>query len=132
LNQRILPTFDQYVGFSFEEAAREHLVRLARRGELSFLPERIGSWWNREGEIDVVAVSDSDRTLLVGECKWSDKPVGTNVLEDLKRKTRILLTTRKWKRVEYILFSKSGFTTDLQSQAKGEDVRLVKAPELTS
>lgn len=132
LNQRILPTFDQYVGFSFEVAAREYLARLARRGELSFLPERIGSWWDRNGEIDLIAVSDSDRSLLAGECKWSDKPVGMNVLEDLKRKTRILLPTREWVRIEYILFSKSGFTTGLQSQAKQESVRLVKASGLTS
>jgi uncharacterized protein len=108
LDQRLIPTFDQYVGFGFEEAAREHLARLARRGELAFLPERIGRWWDREGEIDVLAVSDSERALLVGECKWSDKPVGMNVLEDLKRKTRSLLSTREWLRVEYSLFSKYG------------------------
>ena len=130
LNQRIMPTFDHYVGFGFEEAAKEYLARLARRVELSFLPERIGRWWDRELEIDVVAVSEPDSAILVGECKWSEKPVGTNVLEDLKRKTHHLLSTRAWSRVEYILFAKSGFTSSLQTQAREEGVRLVEVSEM--
>ena len=130
LNQRIIPTFDQYVGVSFEEAAREYIARVARKGDLPFLPERIGLWWDREVEIDVLAVSYSERSLLLGECKWSAKPAGTNILEDLKKKSRDLSATGEWRSVDYILFSKSGFTPALEDLAKGEGVKLVKAEEM--
>jgi hypothetical protein len=53
--------------------------------ELSFIPEQMEAWWSPRGEIDVVAVSDETRAVLVGECKWSVNPIGSNVLEDLRR-----------------------------------------------
>lgn len=131
LKQRIMPTFDQYVGVCFEEAARGYIAWLARRGQLDFLPERIGGWWDREDEVDIVAISDTERSLLLGECKWTDKPVGANILEALIQKTRYLLSSGEWSRVKYILFSKSGFTDGLQTQAKEYGVYLVEAYELT-
>ena len=44
LERRVRATFDQFVGYAFEEAAREHVARMALQGELPFLPDRIGSW----------------------------------------------------------------------------------------
>jgi AAA+ ATPase superfamily predicted ATPase len=130
LNQRIIPTFDQYVGLSFEEAAREYVARLARRGDLPFLPESIGGWWDRENEIDLIAASYSERSLLLGECKWSEKPVGTNILDSLKKKSQDLSVTGDWRSLYYVLFSKSGFTPTLEKIAKDEGVRLVKPGEM--
>jgi len=130
LEQRVKPTFDQFVSYAFEEAARGYVAHLARTGELSFLPERIGAWWDRSGEIDVVAVSDTEGAMLLGECKWSTKQVGLNVLVDLKRKAGILQASGRWSQVSYALFAKAGFTPNLQSVAAAEDVRLVEATEL--
>lgn len=48
-------------------AAREHIEHLARSNQLGFLPERVGSWWERAAEVDVVAVSEADGALLLGE-----------------------------------------------------------------
>ena len=129
LAQRVRPTFDQFVGYAFEDAARAYIARLARSGNLSFLPERIGSWWDQTGEIDVVAVSDSEEALLVGECKWSVNLVGTDILEDLNNKTRTILTAGRWTNVFYYLFSRSGFTPELQVQAGREGIQLVSAEE---
>jgi AAA+ ATPase superfamily predicted ATPase len=129
LVQRVQPTFEQFVGYAFEEAARSYITRLARKGQLSFLPERIGSWWDQNGEIDVLAVSDNDRAILVGECKWSVNPVGSDILEDLKRKTRTLQAMKSWDRITYFLFAKSGFTPALQEQAAQENIQLVTVDE---
>jgi hypothetical protein len=94
-----------------------------RAGELSFTPQGVGSWWNRQEEIDVVAVGEDD--ILVGECKWTARKVGTNILDDLKRKTDILLQQRNFQRVHYALFSRSDFTPDLCSLARDEGVLLI-------
>ena len=130
LAQRIRPTFDQFVGHAFEEAARAHVAHLARAGELPFLPERIGAWWDRTGEVDVVAVSETDHALLLGECKWSLNPVGTDILDDLQHKTRLVDPAGAWPHVTYALFAKAGFTPALISRAAAENVRLVEPSAL--
>ncbi len=124
LEQRVKPTFDQFVGYAFEEAARAYLAQQARSGELGFLPERIGSWWDPQGEMDVLAISDSAERLLVGECKWSNNLIGLDILEDLQRKTKLLAAKSSWK-ITYALFSKSGFTPALEARAESEGVQLV-------
>ena len=117
------------VPFGLEKAARAYIVRLARKGRLSFLPERIGSWWDQNNEIDVVAVSDSERDLLVGKCKWSTNLVGSDILESLKHKTQLLQTTKSWDRITCFLFAKSGFNLTLQEQASKEDVHLISVED---
>ncbi|HFD39296.1 MAG TPA: ATP-binding protein [Anaerolineae bacterium] len=117
LKQRVQPAFDQFMGYAFEEAAQGHIAQLARRGELDFLPERIGHWWDRQNEIDVMAVSDSEGAVLLGECKWSARPVGGNILAELERKAALLQATGRWPRVTYALFAKQGFTDALRAHA---------------
>ncbi|MFZ2358470.1 MAG: ATP-binding protein [Anaerolineae bacterium] len=132
LVQRVQPTFDQFVSYAFEEAARAHVARLARAGKLPFLAERIGSWWDRSGEIDVVAVSNADGALLLGECKWSVNPVGIDVLDDLQRKARLVDPEGRWPAVSYALFAKSGFTSALTERAAIENVHLVGPDDLAT
>jgi hypothetical protein len=124
LAQRVRPTFDQFVSYAFEDAARAHIAQLARANQLGFLPERVGSWWDRAAEVDVVAVSDADGALLLGECKWSVNPVGTDVLDDLQRKTPLVDPEGRWPVVSYALFAKAGFTPALMARAAAEGVRL--------
>ncbi len=125
LAQRVQPTFDQFVSYAFEDAARAHVAQLARADQLGFLPERVGSWWERAAEVDVVAVSDADGALLLGECKWSVNPVGTDVLDDLLRKTPLVDPEGRWPTVSYALFAKVGFTPALVARAAAAGVRLV-------
>lgn len=129
--QRVQPVFDAYVGYALEEAAQDYVVRLARNGTLSFVPERVGRWWSNVAEIDVMAISDTDKAILVGECKWSAKPVGLNILIDLKHKVQALPVTADWQ-VTYALFSKSGFTPDLATLAQDEGILLVGPTELVA
>jgi AAA+ ATPase superfamily predicted ATPase len=125
LAQRMQPTFDQFVSYAFEDAARAHVAGLARANQLGFLPERVGSWWERAAEVDVVAVSDADGALLLGECKWSVNPVGTDILDDLQRKKLLVDPEGRWPAVSYALFAKVGFTPALAARAAAEGVRLV-------
>lgn len=125
LAQRVRPTLHHFVGHAFEEAARAYVANLARAGQLPFLPERVGSWWDRTGEIDVVAVSDTERALLLAECKWSVHPVGVDVLDVLQAKAQLINPDGRWRNIFYVLFARSGFTSALQTRAAAEQVRLV-------
>jgi AAA+ ATPase superfamily predicted ATPase len=130
LEQRVRPTFSSFVASAFEEASRAHVVALARTGVLPFLPERVGSWWDRTREIDVVAVSEQQCRALVGECKWSTKPVGTDVLDDLRDKAEVMRQATRPYDVTSVLFSRSGFTPALVERAEREGVILVGVAEL--
>lgn len=130
LEQRIRPDLDHFVATVFEEAAQMYVARLAQTGKLTFIPERIGGWWNRDAEIDVLAISQTERVALVGECKWSVKPIGINVLDELKQKAKVLFRNSDIQKVQYVLFSRLGFTPALKEQAHTEGIELYTIEDL--
>jgi AAA+ ATPase superfamily predicted ATPase len=130
LTQRVRPDLDHFAASSFEEAAREFVAAKARAGKWSFLPERIGSWWNRDAELDVLAITQAGKMALAGECKWSVNPVGTNVLEDLKRRAEAMAKENDIEQIQYALFSRKGFTGALKKQAKHEAIDLFTVEDL--
>ncbi len=130
LEQRIQPDLAHFVATAFEEAAQAFVTWNAQLGNLPFLPERIGSWWDRSSEIDVVAISYAEKAALVGECKWSINPVGVNVFEDLKRKSRILESEYHIEEIHYALFSRAGFTPALEERATLEPIGLYTVDDL--
>ncbi|MBW6466672.1 MAG: ATP-binding protein [Brevefilum sp.] len=122
--ERILPDMDHFAATAFEMAAQGFVAYLAQSGQLTFLPERVGAWWDRDAEIDVLAVSHTEQTALVGECKWSKKALGTNILDDLKSKAQVLMQKTEINKVHFALFARSGFTPALEALAKAEGVGL--------
>jgi hypothetical protein len=99
---------------------------------LSFLPERIGGWWNQDAEIDVLAVNLSEKIALLGECKWNLHPVGVGVLNDLKQKAQILKKEHAIQEMQFVIFARRGFTPELQEIANREGVRLYTVDELVN
>ena len=130
LAQRIRPDLDHFVASAFEEASQAFVARLAQTGQLDFIPERIGGWWDRDAEIDVLAINQAERVALVAECKWSVHSVGINVLEDLKKKTSVLLQSTPLQKVSYALFSRAGFTPELKDLANSQQVGLYSIEDL--
>lgn len=68
--------------------------------------------------------------MLCGACKWSSRPVGTNVLDDLLQRATALNEEVGAKTVSCALFARRGFTDALQARACHEDVRLFTADDL--
>lgn len=92
--------------------------------------ERVGRWWEKDCEIDIVAINSESKSILFGECKCSNKPVGINIYEDLKNKAK-MVDWRKGARSEYYaLFSVSGFTKDMIALAEKENVLLVEKDKI--
>jgi hypothetical protein len=126
MEQHVVPHLDQFTSGTFEELCRRHVWRMP----LPFTPERVGVWWSPKGKADVVAVSESTCTLLVGECKWSARPVGANVLEDLNHVARLLQAEGDWEQTHLAIFARSGFTPALQEVAARGEVILVTPQDL--
>lgn len=124
--RRIIETqLDALAGYAFEEICRSWVWEAATQGVIPFRPERVGSWWNTEAQIDIAAANDE--YLLIGECRWRSRPIGSEVLRDLKRKA----TTIDHKRhLTYALFSRSGFTKALETEASEEGVLLFEMDDI--
>ena len=80
-------------------------------------------WWDTDGrEIDIVAPTNGD-TLLVGEAKFQQQPMGYDVLAQLEREAPEV----EWSpadgdvNYEYALFSRSGFASSLEEAAEERD-----------
>lgn len=94
---------------------------------LPFVFGRIGRWWGnnqdkkRQEEIDILAVDDEN--ALFGECKRRNEPVGISVINELMGKGELF---KQYKNKHYRVFSKSGFTQDMEEAAVNmENVQLV-------
>ncbi|MBI4653102.1 ATP-binding protein [Candidatus Kuenenbacteria bacterium] len=88
--------------------------------------EKVGKWWDRNEEIDIVGINEETKEIFFGECKWSNKLVGVNIYENLKRKAKLVDWYKDKRKENFILFSKVGFTEGMVKIANKENVFLVK------
>jgi uncharacterized protein len=94
------------------QVCQEYIWRLHARNALGFAPKAVGNWWDNQEEIDIVAVGEE--TLLVGECKWTTKPVGLDLLDALKAKAQRLPTPSA--NIRYALLARAGFTEEYSAR----------------
>ncbi len=88
--ESIKPEFNRYVGKHFEDIAQELLEVLNDRDLLPLQFTRIGKWWHKEQEIDVVAFNDKTREIMFCECKWSDNVDSYEIIRNLKEKAALV------------------------------------------
>lgn len=86
ITNRIKKDFNRYLGKKYEVVAKEFLEGMNRKGRLPFEFSKIGRWWHKGEEIDLVALKD-DKGMFF-EVKWSDltKDQVTQIADDLRRK----------------------------------------------
>jgi len=76
--------------WAFERAAREYVENHA--AELGVA--KVGRYWDRTAEVDVVGTDSRGRPVLAAECKWSDRPADKAVGIDLDAKVARLWPER--------------------------------------
>jgi len=102
---------------TWEELCREWVLRAGAREKLPFLPDQVGSAWTKNIQVDVVGINSMEKTLLLGECKWSPKVMGRSVLHELVDRTaEVVPSDSKWT-VYYLGFARSGWTPEAQQYA---------------
>lgn len=112
-----------YLAEIYEQAAAEVLKNHMDR----FFPfSAVGRWWDRNEEIDLVAVNSALDSILFAEVKWTEKPVGIDIYESLHRKSGQVVWGTEHRRESFCLFSKSGFTKAMMNRAAEDGVVLFK------
>lgn len=75
---------------------------------------KVGRWWDaKDGEIDIVGLSEADNAIVFGECKFKSTPVGVDVLTALEEKSRRVKWGDPDRQEFFVLFSISGFSDAL-------------------
>ena len=126
--RHIKPVLHDFAGKPFEGLCREWMWRESAAGRLPFRARAVGRWWDRQDEIDVMAVDNASDAAIVGECKFRNAPVDRSVLNLLRdRAARTGIGQRT-----YLLFSLGGFDQSLvdDAAASQSDVQLVGIDEL--
>ena len=128
--ERIQAQFRAFIGMTtWEELSRTWVQLQANQDLLPFPVELVGSHWSKEAQIDVVAINWQDKTLLLGECKWSLQPIGPKVIQTLVEKAPLVMPTPDW-HVYYAYFSQTGFSKKAQEEAHAMGAILVDLPQL--
>jgi len=102
----IMPYLEKYISLEFEKLSNLLIIELYKKeGIVSY-----GSYWDKDIEIDLFIVTKEQK--IAGEAKWKNSKICKNTLNSLKNKCKVAnLEVDK-----FALFSKSGFSKELQSK----------------
>ncbi len=83
---------NRVMALRFEDVAKEFLLRLNKTEELPFRFKKIGKWWRKGEEIDLVALNEREKKALFVEVKWKGLKEGEarRSLRDLERKSELV------------------------------------------
>ncbi len=124
LEREILPQLDHFTGQVFDKICVEILRHRVKQGKMKLTYDSAGRWWSGNEEIDLVAVQ-GDHPIFAAECKWSKKPVGIDILRDLQRKASLIAPGGRAGGIRLGLFSRSGFTKEVETLGKRGEVDLI-------
>jgi AAA+ ATPase superfamily predicted ATPase len=96
--------------YTWEELCQEWLLRASVHDRLPFQPDQVGGAWTRKAQVDVVGINSMQKTLILGECKWSPHPTDQDVLENLIGKASEFVPAEGFWRVYFMGFARGGWT----------------------
>jgi AAA+ ATPase superfamily predicted ATPase len=124
MEEEILPHLDNFIGQVFDKICTEILRYLVDEEKIKLRYDRAGRWWNGNEEIDLVAVA-GDEPVFAAECKWSKRPVGIDILTELRRKASLISAQGRRDDLRLGLFSRSGFTKEIEALGRKGEIELV-------
>lgn len=136
----VKPALHSFMGTVFEEMCRYYTLKQGIMGEYGCFITSVGTWWGVENitdqngnfraqsaDIDVVALSETDKKAVVGECKFKNEKIDKGIYDTLIRRGKVI--PAKYKVSKYIFFSLSGYTEWFESLSE-EDVLLLTLDSL--
>lgn len=134
VRQKIETELPAVEGRVLEDILRELLVsyngKMIKGVSISFT--EIGSWWGRkDGDIDLVATSKN--SLIVGECKWTEEQISSEVPATLEQRVAFLnCSDNQRSKVQFVIFSKNGFSSFAQRYMEERNMLGLTLKDLTA
>ncbi|MGD9567080.1 MAG: ATP-binding protein [Sedimentibacter sp.] len=115
-NAKIESQLNSFMGLTFEEICKQYMYQNIKSAPFFF--GNIGRWWGNNSklkcqeEIDLMAF-EGDNAIL-GECKWINSLVDTDVLNDIVRRSEMF----QFNQTYLYIFAKKGFTEQCIKKAQ--------------
>jgi len=91
--------YNSYLGFVFEKVAYQYLLR-----NRQYRFTRIGKWWDKDNEIDLITIDENRKTATFYEVKWKDISNPNKIIDDLIERSGHLYPNMKKR---YVIFARS-------------------------
>lgn len=111
-----------FMGSVFEEMCLDYVSEKAFSNLFGCFITEVGNWWGIENyidedgkkhheptDIDVVGISKTDKSMIVGECKFKNDKVDKSIYETLIKRANNVFGN-KYKIKKYVLFSLNGYS----------------------
>ena len=95
------PALNTYVGQQFESVCMQWLWRANGSDRLPFVALKFGKWWGgnpntkQQTDIDVIAANESEKRILLGECKWKNDLNIAGTIATLRSRADLIGSARK-------------------------------------
>ncbi len=96
----VMSDYNRYMGRIFETFCQSVLRKI-------FPFTKLGRWWYRDKEIDLLALNDQTKEILFAECKWQDRLNPKPVLEKLLENSQHVDWNKENRKETFALFAKS-------------------------
>lgn len=135
----VKPQIHNYMGSVFEEMCRYYTLKEGICGAFGNTLTEVGTWWGTEillrgsekvqqsADIDVVGISELDKTAVLGECKFKKEKIDKNVYDTLLRRSAVI--SGKYRIIRFLFFSLSGYTSWFDS-IQNNDIVLLTLDDL--
>lgn len=111
--------------YTWEELCREWVLRAGAKEQLPIMPDQVGSYWDKTAQLDVVGLNRMEKTLVLGECKWSPKQIGQKVIKRLLVKTAAVVPKQGAWHVYYVGMARGGWSEGAQTTLSVQSERQV-------
>lgn len=100
----IRSNYNTYLGPVFEEVIKEYLIK-ERLNFFNFT--KLGRWWYKDMEIDIVALNEKNKEILFVECKWQKDIDCNKIVKDLAEKSKQVRWNNEERMEYFAVFAKS-------------------------
>lgn len=132
-SKEITDGLSDYMGEAFEGICKEYFVRRAKKGDLPFVPYKMGKWWGNnpyikeQDDVDLLMLDKTGKKGIFVECKYTNSKMPHKEYDDLKNAMPAFPDLEE----KYMYFvSKSGYEASVIRHAREDGAVLLTLDDL--
>ena len=132
-SKEIADGLSDYMGEAFEGICKEYFVRRAKKGDLPFVPYKMGKWWGNnpyikeQDDVDLLMLDKTGKKGIFVECKYTNSKMPHKEYDDLKNAMQAFPDMEE----KYMYFvSKSGYEASVIRHAREDGAVLLTLDDL--
>lgn len=129
-NTIIEPQLNEYSSSPFEDICIEWFRVQNLNHKLPFIFTKIGRWWDKNVEVDIIATNEDKTQIISAECKFHNNVINSSELEKHLLKDLSSLKKKENAIIHFWYISWGGFTEQAKTFAQKNNITLVSKDDL--